>query len=144
MIVQTKNWEKEACFVDAAFEPVADYFSESGNTFICGEVGVGRSIADIAGFVIRSSTIPAIDHPFNITESIVLSHLRNDGATRIDLLEQRCGLKPRSLRGEKLSRLIGERMIQLGEGGQITLDLNYPIPCSICLLYTSPSPRDRG
>tara|TARA_R110002167_G_scaffold148524_2_gene341496 strand:- start:3134 stop:3814 length:681 start_codon:yes stop_codon:yes gene_type:complete len=130
MIKATNYLRTEAKFVDRSLDSVAEHFTQFGNTFFCCEVGVGRCIVDIAGFVMHRSKFPLIERPFTITESIILAHLRNHGATRIDLLEQRCGLESGGLRKGNLDRLKDRHIIRYGAGGQISLE-NYSFPISI-------------
>jgi hypothetical protein len=94
------------------------------------EVGVGRAIADIV--VLLQETAPkASIEGLTLTESIVLSTLRQSGPSRIDLLETKCGLSRRSLREGELSRLMDAQMIQVSRGGRVALTDLCNIPSEI-------------
>lgn len=85
------------------------------------EVGVGRNIADMV-LLLQSnrSTAPTLG-TFTTTESVVLASLRRKGATRIDLLEARCGLERNQLRVGALDRLLEWGLLQRQRGGRISL-----------------------
>jgi hypothetical protein len=59
--------------------------------------------------------------PLSVKESALLAMLRVHGATRIDLLEERCMLARGALRGRVLSRLVEESLLQRGNGGLVAL-----------------------
>ena len=59
--------------------------------------------------------------PLTITESIILSSLRRLGSTRIDLLENRCGLERSALRNGALKRLRDWNLLETGPGGRVAL-----------------------
>ena len=126
-----KHLRSEARFIEYSLDAVLDYFAQFGNTLICQEVGVGNSIADLVGLIVEGNSLPDFEKSYTITESIVLAHLRNFGATRIDLLEKRCGVKSGVFRNDALSWLEEIGAISFGAGGQISLHDGYLFPRTI-------------
>lgn len=86
------------------------------------EVSVGRTVADIVSILAAQGAAPSVPTTaLTVLESVVLATLRRHGATRIDLLERRCGLVARTLRGSKLSRLHATGIVTRSPGGRIAL-----------------------
>jgi hypothetical protein len=69
------------------------------------EVSVGRASADIVLLSGRTHASAGTACTLNITESVIVSHLRRFGPIRIDSLERLCGFPPKSLRNGVLDRL---------------------------------------
>ncbi len=84
------------------------------------EVGVGRSIADVVAAVMPSRTL-RVPPALTVRESVIVSTLRTHGGTRIDLLEQLCGMPSGSLRDGELDRLVALGVIVRGDGGRVAL-----------------------
>lgn len=84
------------------------------------EVGVGRSIADVVAAVVPRRSVRMIPK-LSVRESVIVRALRAIGATRIDVLERRCGMPARSLRQGQLRRLVNEGVISCGAGGRVAL-----------------------
>src|SRR3989442_14494515 len=61
------------------------------------EVGVGRSIADVVAALMPEKAV-RIPPPLSVQESVLISALRSNGPTRIDVLERLCGMTQKSLR----------------------------------------------
>jgi hypothetical protein len=104
------------------FRPLfCDYMRRRSQSWRLGaEVTVGRTIADLVGLLILNESAPVLPAWLSITESVVLSALRRFGATRIDLLEKRCGAPRTGLRRGALRRLADHGLILFGHGGRIT------------------------
>jgi len=94
------------------------------------EVGVGRAIADIVVLLQETAPKAAIEG-LTLMESMVLTALRQSGPSRIDLLETKCGLSPRSLRDGELSRLMDAQMIEFSRGGRVALTDLCTMPSEI-------------
>jgi hypothetical protein len=84
------------------------------------EVGVGRSIADVVAALMPEKAV-RVPPPLSVQESVLISALRSNGPTRIDVLEQLCGMTPKSLRGGALNRLETAGVVARGDGGRISL-----------------------
>lgn len=87
------------------------------------EVGVGRSIADVVclGSAPRNrGRGVSVPQALSILESVVLARLRRKGPTRIDVLEQRCGLQRTALRARALERLLAWGLVERSNGGRVS------------------------
>lgn len=88
------------------------------------EVGVGRNIADLVLLLQDDQTTSPTIGSLTTGECVVLASLRRYGATRIDLLEERCGLRRTQLRVGALSRLLEWGLVRKGRGGAVALRSN--------------------
>jgi hypothetical protein len=84
------------------------------------EVGVGRSIADVVVTLMPKNAV-RIPPPLSVRESVIVSALRSNGSTRIDVLERLCGMAPQSLRTGMVDRLRHAGVVSRGEGGRVSL-----------------------
>lgn len=84
------------------------------------EIGVGCSIADIVATSMPTGAV-RVPTPLSVRESVIVSVLRHNGPTRIDVLEHLCGMKPKTLREGELDRLVVNRVVTLGDGGRVAL-----------------------
>ncbi|MHC4137105.1 MAG: hypothetical protein ACYS0K_19295, partial [Planctomycetota bacterium] len=108
----------EADLVDAASRLLLASVKRAAGTWRIGrEIGVGRAVTDIVLARLRSDSWAAA-FPLSVRESVVLSALRTHGPTRIDVLENRCGVGRRSLRGKALARLRNAGAFESGPGGR--------------------------
>jgi len=95
------------------------------------EVTVGSSIADVV-VLVHGRVRPAVEQPLTIQEAVVVSSLRQNGATRIDVLEERCGLERMGLRhGDSLARLSSWKIVQRSSGGRIALKRTLAGQCRL-------------
>ena len=105
---------------------LARYLEESSTKFILEtEVSAGRSIADIVALITPEIIDPPIKKTLNALESVIISTLRQNGSTRIDILEKRCGMPQKSLRNGSINRLINWGLVDKGPGGRISLTNNW-------------------
>jgi hypothetical protein len=95
------------------------------------EIVVGRSIADVVGSKLPGKEWLKPPDVLTIAESVVVSLLRRSGPTRIDILEQLCGLRPSGLRRGALRRLQEWGIIRRQLGGRISLSSSWPGPVEI-------------
>lgn len=86
------------------------------------ELAVGNNIADIAVLLTHLPTPKADFHIFTTRECVVLAALRRNGATRIDILEKRCGIERSEFRTGGLRRLVQSGHVRLGQGGRVSFD----------------------
>ena len=103
----------------------ASFQSEAASAYVEREVGAGRNIADLVLLLQAPGAIPPEISALTTGESVVLSALRRHGATRIDILEQRCGLSRTELRVGALDRLLRWGLVRKERGGRIALESNY-------------------
>ena len=82
------------------------------------EVAVGKSVAAVVVLVRVNEALDNL-RPLTIEESIILATLRDGRATRIDVLERRCGVARSKLRTGALGRLIDWGLLEYGPGGRI-------------------------
>lgn len=94
---------------------------QSRDWHIAQEVGVGRCIADLVIVLNPPRGRSAPRGALNATECVVLSTLRHNGPTRIDILERRSGMARGSLRRGALRRLRDWQIIDFGPGGRVAL-----------------------
>lgn len=90
------------------------------------EVGAGSNIADVVVLRREDDCEPAQRDTLTVFESVILASLRRVGSTRIDLLEQRCGIDRRALREGALQRLLAWRLVERGRGGVVRLGEQWP------------------
>lgn len=83
------------------------------------EIGVGRSIADIAVLKRPSANCRRPLAPVSAAEAVLLSLLRVSGPTRIDILERRAHLPPGGLREGSMSKLEEWGLMRKGPGGRV-------------------------
>lgn len=105
--------------VQRSFRPVG------GHAHLAREVGVGRHIADMVLLLQEPGAGAPRLGTFTAAESVVLASLRKVGATRIDLLESRCGLEKHELRSGALDRLMDWNLIHRQRGGRISLNSSH-------------------
>ena len=97
------------------------YLKRSNRTCVVHrEVGVGRSIADVVAtlFPARTARIPPA---LSVRDSVLVNLLRQNGPTRIDVLERLCSMPAKSLRGEPIHRLQTSGIVTVGDGGRVAL-----------------------
>lgn len=119
---KTITYSSEAEFVDHALSVMQVRF-ETNLAVVQRELAVGRVVPDIV--VLKNQRMcHSLVHTFTIAESVVLASLRREGATRIDLLEARCGVDRTGLRDGSLKRLIDAGFLSLQRGGRVELNLD--------------------
>ena len=118
----TTEHATEACLAEAILDDLTTVLAVRAQWFsVCTEVVVGRNIADIVVAFARRRAPSSPSAPLSVSESVVLSALRDRGPTRIDLLERRCGVALGALREGRLSRLEDYGLIKRGRGGLVGL-----------------------
>ncbi len=116
------SFSYESQFVDQLCSALPDHLSCRANAWqVAREVSVGRCIADVVVLLPHGSDWHQPLELLTTYESVILSSLRLGGPTRIDLLENRCGIAHGGLRSGALDRLVAWEMVTLGKGGRISL-----------------------
>ena len=111
----------ESDLVNDLITHLPKYLKRSNRTCaIHREVGVGRSIADVVATLLPADAgrVPPV---LSVKDSVLVSLLRQNGPTRIDVLERMCGVPPKSLRGEHIHRLVASGIVVVGDGGRVAL-----------------------
>jgi hypothetical protein len=116
----TEQFQYETQFVSSLCAALPGYLSPQSSEFCmeC-EVGVGRSIADVVALLSLLKEWRQPQATLTTCECVVLSLLRANGPTRVDLLERKCGMPKGGLRGDALRRLLDWELIAVGKGGRI-------------------------
>lgn len=94
--------------------------SRASHWKIATELGVGLAIADLVVALFKRP-VGAEVTALSAKDSVILAALRNRGATRIDMLEERCGLARGGLRGAPLDRLVDGGLVTRRPGGCVAL-----------------------
>lgn len=112
----------EKDLVRAMLRQVEKLFETPGDNLLrLSEVQVGTSLADVVVLRRKRKGWPSFPSQLSILESVCLAWLRHLGTTRIDHLEQRCGLGTGSLRNGQLEKLIECGLVKRGQGGRVQL-----------------------
>jgi len=118
--------QSEKQFVKEFQGLLAKYLEElSSNIILETEVSAGRTIADLVALISPEGVEPPIKESLSALESVIISTLRQNGATRIDILEKRCGMPQKSLRNGSINRLIDWGVVDRGPGGRVSLSNNW-------------------
>jgi hypothetical protein len=119
----SNDFATESQFVTRFRGLLPGYLEQRGAAWrILEEVGAGRRIADVVALLTAEpDLLSRASSILSVAESVVLSVLRRFGPTRIDLLEQRCGVERGGLRDGALFRLQKWEMLGRAAGGRVTL-----------------------
>jgi hypothetical protein len=119
----------EAEFVEKLCTVLPDHLSSPDSAVrLAREVNVGRVIVDVVALRAQTDGRLYVEDVFTTRESVILSLLRVDGPTRIDLLENRCGIARGGLREGALTRLLTWGIVSLERGGRVTMTHNaFPV-----------------
>jgi len=93
------------------------------------EVGAGRAIVDLVAVLTGKGKSPR--EALSVRESVVLASLRQNGPTRVDLLERRCGVAQGDLRNETIAGLEERSLLRRDRGGRVSLTRAWPARIAI-------------
>ena len=103
-----------------------------GDVHFAAELPVGRCIVDLVCAIYESGQTPP-HRPLSVRESVVMSRLRRDGPTRVDLLERACGLGQRALRDDKVAHLFESQLLRRMPGGVLGIGEGWPSPMLVAI-----------
>lgn len=93
---------------------------------IARECSAGRVIPDLIAWWSSGCANERPQESLTTAECVLLSYLRRNGPSRIDILEARCGLSRGLLRNGALDRLEMWGLLARGPGGQVRLTERWP------------------